>query len=61
LSSNRETDLCLSSMANSKVLLMTDELEMHQTVVTDAATLRGYLQDLVILKFLSDLSPILRS
>ena len=38
-----------------------DKLKMYQPAVTDAATLRGYLQDLAILKFLSDLSPILRS
>ena len=34
-----------------------DELEMHQPVVTDAVTLRGYRQDLVVSKFLSSLSP----
>ena len=28
-----------------------DELEMHQRVVTDAVTLRGYLQDLAVPKF----------
>jgi len=28
-----------------------DELEMHQLVVTDAATLRGYCQDLAVFKF----------
>ena len=38
-----------------------DELEMHQPAVTDAATLRGYRQDLAVSKFLSDLSPTLRS
>ena len=59
LSSNRETDLYLSSMENSKGLI--DELKMHQPAVTDASTaattLRGYRQDLVVSKFLSDLSP----
>jgi len=38
-----------------------DELEMHQLSVTDAATLRGYRQDLAVSKFISGLSPILRS
>jgi len=38
-----------------------DMLEMHQPAVTDAATLRGYRQDLAVSKFLSDLSPTLRS
>ena len=38
-----------------------DELEMHQPVVTTAATLRGYRQDLVVSKFFSGLSPTLRS
>jgi len=38
-----------------------DELEMHQPAVTDVATLRGYRQDLVVSKFLSGLSPTLRS
>ena len=38
-----------------------DELEMHKPVVTDAATLRGYRQDLAVSKFLSGLSPSLRS
>ena len=38
-----------------------DELEMHQLVVTDAATLRGYYQDLRESKFLSGLSSTLRS
>jgi len=38
-----------------------DELEMHQPSVTDAATLRGYHQDLTMSKFLSGLSPTLRS
>ena len=40
---------------------LVDELEMHQPVVTDAATLRGYYQDLAVLKFISGLSPTLRS
>jgi len=38
-----------------------DELKMHQPVVTDAATLRRYRQDLAISKFLFGLSPTLRS
>ena len=38
-----------------------DELEMHQPALTDAATLRGYLQNLAISKFLSGLSPTRRS
>jgi len=38
-----------------------DELEMHQPALTDVATLRGYRQDLAVSKFLSDLSPSLRS
>ena len=37
-----------------------DELEMHQSAVTYAATLRGCCQDLVESKFLSGLSPSLR-
>jgi len=40
---------------------LVDELEMHQPAVTDATTLRGYLQDLAVSKFLSGMSPILRS
>jgi len=36
-----------------------DELKMHQLAVIEAATLRGYRQDLAVLKFLSGLSPIL--
>jgi len=36
-----------------------DGLEMHQLFVTDAATLRGYRQDLAVSKFLSGLSPTL--
>ena len=38
-----------------------DELEMHQSAVTDAAILRGYRQDLAVSNFLSGLSPSLRS
>jgi len=34
---------------------------MHQPAVTDAATLRGYRQDLAVSKFLSSLNPSLRS
>ena len=34
---------------------------MHQPVITDAATLRGYCQDLAVSKFLSGLSLSLRS
>ena len=41
--------------------LIDDELEMHQLAVTDATTLRGYRQDLAVLKFLFGLSPALRS
>jgi len=37
------------------------ELEMHQPAVTDATTLRGYHQDLAVLKFLFGLSPTLWS
>jgi len=36
-----------------------DELEIHQPVVTYAATLRRYRQDLAVSKFLSGLSPTL--
>ena len=38
-----------------------DELEMHQLVAADAATLRGYRRDLTVSKFLSVLSPTFRS
>ena len=38
-----------------------DELEIHQLAVTDAATLRGYRQDLKVSKFLSGLNPTLQS
>ena len=38
-----------------------DELEMHRPAVTDAATLKRYRQDLAVSKFLSGLSPSLRS
>ena len=34
---------------------------MHQSVVTNAATLRVYRQDLAVSKFLSGLNPTLRS
>ena len=37
-----------------------DELEMYQPSITNATTLREYLQDLAVPKFLSGLSPILR-
>ena len=37
-----------------------DELEMHQPSVTNAATLRGYRQDLTVSKFLFGLSPTFR-
>jgi len=40
---------------------LVDELEMHQPAVTNTATLRGYRQDLTVSKFLSGLSPTLRS
>ena len=33
-----------------------DELEMHQHIVTDAATLKEYRQDLAVSTFLSGLS-----
>ena len=33
-----------------------DELKIHQPAVTDAATLRGYRQDLAVSKFLSGLN-----
>ena len=36
-----------------------DELKMHQPVITDVATLKGYRQDLAVSKFLSGLSPTL--
>jgi len=45
----------------SELKSLIDELEIHQLSVTDAATLRGYNQDLAVSKFLSDLSPTLRS
>jgi len=38
-----------------------DKLEIHQLDVTDAATLKGYRQDLAISKFLFCLSLTLRS
>jgi len=38
-----------------------DELVMHQSSITDVVTLREYRQDLAVPKFLSDLSPTLRS
>jgi len=38
-----------------------DELEIHQPAVIDAATLRGYRQDLAGSKFLSSLSSTLQS
>ena len=37
-----------------------DKLEMYQPAVTDAATLRENRQDLVVLKFPSSLSSVLR-
>jgi len=40
---------------------LVDELEMYQPAETDAATLRGYRQDLAVSKFLSGLSATLRS
>ena len=36
-----------------------DELEIHMPAVTDAVTLRGYLQDFAVSKFLSGLSSTL--
>jgi len=44
-----------------KLKCLIDELEMHQSVVTYATTLRGYRQDLAVSKFLSGLSRTLRS
>ena len=38
-----------------------DELEMHQLVITDAVTMRGYHQDLTVSNLLSGLSPSLCS
>ena len=38
-----------------------DELKMHQPAVTNAATLRGYRQDLTVSKFLFGLSSTLVS
>ena len=38
-----------------------DELDMHQPAITDAATLRGYRQDLAVSKFLSGMYLSLRS
>jgi len=38
-----------------------DDLNMHQHAVTDAATLRGYHQDLAVSKFLSGLNHALQS
>ena len=35
-----------------------DELEMHQPAVTNTTTLREYLQDLAVSKFLSEVSLI---
>ena len=40
---------------------LVDDLEMHQPAITDATTLRGYRQDLAMSKFLSGLSPTLKS
>jgi len=45
-------------MKNSGLI---DKLEMHQPAVTDAVTLKGYRQNLAVSKFLSGLSPALRS
>jgi len=44
-----------------KLKSLINELKMHQHVVTDAVALRGYRQDLTVSKFLSGLSPLLRS
>ena len=38
-----------------------DELDMHLPAVIDTVTLRRHRQDLVVSKFLSPLSPSLRS
>ena len=40
---------------------LVDELEMHRPIVIDAATQKGYHQDLTVSKFMSDLSPTLIS
>jgi len=45
----------------NKLKILIDELELYQHAVTDAATLRGYHQDLTVSKFLSGLCPTLRS
>jgi len=58
LSSNRERSI---PEFYGKVKVMIDELEMHQSSVTNATTLRGYRQDLAVSKFLSDLTLTLRS
>ena len=44
-----------------KLKCLIDELEMHRPALTDAAALRGYRQDLAVLKFLSNLNPTLQS
>jgi len=44
-----------------KLKSLINELKMHQPAITDAATLRGYCQDLTVSKFLSGFSPSLRS
>jgi len=44
-----------------KLKCLIDELEMHRPALTNAATLRGYRQDLTVSKFLSGLSSTLRS
>jgi len=49
----------LEFYGESKSLI--DELKMHQPAVTDASTLRGFHQDLAMSKFVSGLSPSLRS
>ena len=54
LSSSREINLCLNFYGELKSLI--DELEMHQPLITDAATLRRYHQNLAVLKFLFGLS-----
>jgi len=44
-----------------KLKSLIDKLKMHQTTVTDASTLRRYRHNLAVSKFISGLSPSLRS
>ena len=56
----RQGDIYVSEFYRELKSLI-DELEMHQSAVTDVATLRGYRLDLTVSKFLSNLSSTLRS